>query len=493
MTELKRCVGIRWCLILLALSATTTSDILKDQMVTYADFNYVNSISSSFKHVYFATTEGITRFNKMTLRWEDPLTGGEGLGSEQVLQVFVDEFDTRLYAETPMGLFEFDSLFDRWYFLTELPMIDNSSVHVKLPATMFMPPGFHYPGDGRLIDPDGRYFSITDMLDDGDGNLWLGTWGYGAANAATTSNMIELMPFGLIQKHVNTIYEYDGRLWMAGAAIDASRTGVTVFDRDNNAFSYVEPDLFNDFPVVDVNCLAVNERTLFLGTTEGLLYLDRTSERVTRRLSTFNGLPHDNVYSLELVGDSLFVGTEEGLALAPVSGDSVSYVLPGRFNLVAVYDLKHIDSLLWVATSEGAFRLHLESGRWHQFVDPDRVLTGDVYSIASWRQQIVFAAPDGVVWADGLSGEVQLLHQTERRHSPVVALAINETIVAAASSDGLTLIYYTDDRLKMRQFTTLDGLPSDYLYDLLLDGDYVWIGSDEGLTRFWWNNPSRVD
>jgi ligand-binding sensor domain-containing protein len=90
---------------------------------------------------------------------------------------------------------------------------------------MFMPPGFHYPGDGRLIDPDGRYFSITDMLDDGDGNLWLGTWGYGAANAATTSYMIELMPFGLIQKNVKTIYEYDGRLWMAGAAIDASRTG----------------------------------------------------------------------------------------------------------------------------------------------------------------------------------------------------------------------------------------------------------------------------
>jgi hypothetical protein len=26
-----------------------------------------------------------------------------------------------------------------------------------------------------------------------------------------------------------------------------------------------------------------------------------------------------------------------------------------------------------------------------------------------------------------------------------------------------------------------------------MDDDYIWIGSEKGLTRFWWNNPNRVD
>jgi len=493
MIRLRRTTLPACCLSLLLLTATTFADILKDQVVTYADFNYVNSVSSSFKHVYFATTEGITRYNKITRRWETPLTGGEGLGSEQVVRVLVDEFDTRLYAETPTGLFEYDSLFDRWSPLTELPTVDNSSVHVNPPATMFSPPGFHYPGDGRLIDPEGRYFAITDVIDDGEGNLWLGTLGYGAAAAAVNSRMIEPLPYGMIQNHVTTIYRFDGRLWMGGAAIDVSRTGVTAFDPLDNSFSYVEPDLFNEFPVVDVNCLAVNDKILYLGTTEGLLYFDRALGRVTREFSTHNGLPHYNVYCLELVGDSLFVGTEEGLAVATPSGDSADYVLPSRFSLLSVYDLLRVDSLLWVTTSEGVYRLHLGTGRWQQFVDPNNFLIGDVYAVAAWRQGTVFAARDGVVWANGRTGDIELLMQTDRSTSPVVALAMNDRIVAAASDDGFTLIYYTEKKPRQRRFTTLDGLPSNYLYALLLDGDYLWIGSDEGLTRFWWNNPSRVD
>jgi len=44
-----------------------------------------------------------------------------------------------------------------------------------------------------------------------------------------------------------------------------------------------------------------------------------------------------------------------------------------------------------------------------------------------------------------------------------------------------------------REFTTQDGLPSNEVYELLLDGDYLWIGSDRGLTRFLWNDPDRID
>jgi len=486
--------SLRACLIgLVLLTSGASAGILKDQVVTYADFSYINSISSSFEHVYFATTNGITRYNKMTQRWEDPLTGGEGLGSEQVLKVLVDEFDQHLYAETATGYYEYDSLFDRWSPLVEAPKVNNVESHIKPPATMFSPPGFNYPGDGQLIDPEGRSFGITDVLDDGAGNLWFGTWGDGAATASGTSRVLEPLPYGLIQNEVNTVVKFDGQLWLGGAALDFSRTGVTIFDAADNSFSYIEPDLFNDLPSADITCLDVNERFVYLGTTEGLLYLDRAQERVTRRFSTNNGLPNANIYSLALIGDSLFVGTEEGLAVATSSGDSAEYVLPSRFNQLSVYDLLYHDSLLWVATSEGVFRLLLNSGRWQQFVDPDNYLSGDVFAVAAFKDQIVFAARDGVVWANGSTGDIELLMQSDRTASPVLALAINDKIVTAASDNGFTLIHYSEKHHITRRFTTLDGLPSNNIYDLLIDGDYVWVASVEGLTRFWWNNPSRVD
>lgn len=479
--------------VMFILTSSAQADILKNQVITYADFNYVSSISSSMRHVYFATTEGITRFNKMEDRWEAPLTGGDGLGSEQVLRVIVDEFDTRLFAETATGIYEYDSLFDRWYALSELPLINTAGIHTEVPPVLYTPPDFHFLSEGILQDPEGRRFAITDVLDDDDGNLWFGTWGYGAARASGTSWMMEPMPFGLIQNSVIDVYSHEGRIWVSGQASGGGRTGISIYDPEENTFEYVEPEFFNDFPVIDVNCLAVNEQTIFMGSEEGVLLYDRAMQRVTRTLSSHNGLPHDNVLSLELMGDSLYVGTQEGLAMITSGGDSATFMFPGRFNGMAIYCFERVGSTLWIGTSDGAFRLQLDNGKLHQFIDPDRALTSAVFAIAAWEGQLIFASPDGVVWADGSTGEVQLLLMTDRIHSSVVALAINDRIVAAASNDGLTLIYYTEKRQNKRTFTTQDGLPSDNLYDLLLDGDYLWVGSDQGLSRFWWNNPSRVD
>lgn len=485
-------LALRVCLLFVVVTSSQ-ADILRDQVITFADFSYVNSVSSSMTHVYFATTEGITRFNKMENRWEAPLTGGEGLGREEVLRVIVDEFDAALYAVTATGFYEYDSLFDRWYTLFELPQVRTSGTHVPAPPVMFTPPDFHYPGDGTLRDPQGRYFAITDVLNDGDGNLWIGTWGYGAARASENSWTMEPMPFGLIQNNVADIYWHGGRIWVSGRDPGGGRSGITIFDPEANEFEYIEPESFNNLPIIDVTCLAVDDQTVFLGSPTGVLLYDRFLERVTRTLSSNNGLPNDNVLSLQPIGDSLLVGTQEGLALITSHGDSATFLFPGQFNGMAIYCFERVDSLLWIGTSEGAYRLQLSNGKLHQFKDPDNVLSRDVYAIAHWEDQLVFAAPDGVVWADGYTGKVETLLVTDRTHSIAVALVINEWIVAAASNDGLTLIYYTEKGQNKRTFTTQDGLPSNYIYDLSLDGDFLWLGSDEGLSRFWWNNPSRVD
>ena len=150
------------------------------------------------------------------------------------------------------------------------------------------------------------------------------------------------------------------------------------------------------------------------------------------------------------------------------------------------------DSTIWIATSEGAYRFQLPSGRLQQIQDPDFFLNGRVYDVESFGDNLWFAAECAVVRVNTALGDIEPF-PTSDHTGDTRALAVNERIVAYSSNRGVTIIYYTDKNRNTREFTTDDGLASNYVYSLLMDGDYLWIGSDRGLTRFLWNNPARVD
>ena len=65
----------------------------------------------------------------------------------------------------------------------------------------------------------------------------------------------------------------------------------------------------------------------------------------------------------------------------------------------------------------------------------------------------------------------------------------NDTLIAAATIQGLLLIPL-DKNQYSRNYTTDDGLLSDNIRDLIFDDDYLWLGTDSGLVRFWYKDPS---
>jgi ligand-binding sensor domain-containing protein len=115
-----------------------------------------------------------------------------------------------------------------------------------------------------------------------------------------------------------------------------------------------------------------------------------------------------------------------------------------------------------------------------------------VYDIERYEDDLWFASDDGVVRLDTRTGETEPFWLAAQKIVPR-ALAVNDTIVAVASNKGMFFIYYKNRSQFAREFTTEDGLASNDINSLLMDGDYIWVGTDKGLTRFWWNNPDRVD
>lgn len=481
------------CLALI-LSLTGVSDArvdLSEQAVTYADFEYVNWVTASQQYVFFATTQGLLQYDKIGQNWMPPITLDPAM-DRNIRRVWTDQFGREIYVESGTEYYEYDMTLDIWYPIRELPQLMNDTEHLGVPQNFLPPFGFNVTSAGELVDKWGRSFPINDVISDQSGVLWLGTWGYGPAQANSSSRVIELLPFGLLQSRVNAVWEDGDWLWVSGAVFDQFRTGITGFNRSNLTFDYIESGVDRRFPNVDINCLTGNNRYLYAGTPYGLYIIDRSSHRVDRLIDRRHGLPDDNVVSVLQLGDSVFVGTTAGLTVIGANGDSLSRVENSRFSDLIIWDLLEYRGDLWIGTSQGAYKLDLGTGQLQKFKDPTSVLFTDVYAIERNGEDLWMASAEGVVRLNLRTADV-----TPYRESLVSrdarALAVNDSIVAVNSDNGMTIIYYNRDKDYYREFTTADGLPSTYVFSLLMDGDYIWVGSDDGLTRFLWNNPRRID
>jgi len=73
----------------------------------------------------------------------------------------------------------------------------------------------------------------------------------------------------------------------------------------------------------------------------------------------------------------------------------------------------------------------------------------------------------------------------------VIKLVCNKRYVWVATKNGVLRL---DKKFQTwTKYTTYDGLLDNFVQDLVLDGDYIWFGTPQGVTRFYWNNPRLRD
>jgi len=70
-------------------------------------------------------------------------------------------------------------------------------------------------------------------------------------------------------------------------------------------------------------------------------------------------------------------------------------------------------------------------------------------------------------------------------------IAATDEVVFVATTEGVWK--FDPKRNYWKQFTRLDGLISDLVNWIHIDGDYVWFATNDGMCRFYWNSPMRID
>jgi sugar lactone lactonase YvrE len=166
-------------------------------------------------------------------------------------------------------------------------------------------------------------------------------------------------------------------------------------------------------------------------------------------------------------------------------GDNLEYIEdPAEGQHVNVLSLTVDDQdNLWYSTSEGLFRRQQEPGGNFSVVN---ILKNSPYS--KYRVISLYADDENFIWA-GLYGEGVLrieprtgkmkLISKELRNGNVLNIAGSGNTVWLATLGGASRIVIDKDALQIKNFTTADGLSSDYIYQVFVDSKgRTWFATD---------------
>ncbi len=481
------------------------SEIIAGQMVSWTDFSHITCIAAGSEYIYLGSTEGILRYNRFENRWAEPITVSDGLPGQIVQRIAVPYDDAWITVETENGIYTRQFQDGYWYLETEFPSAFEQDSRPVFPLPdLFMPFGYRIGQKGIVSDNLFREWSVTAWLNDQRQSIFIGTWGLNVLKADSRDLSAELIPCGLLQKRTDAIYIDGDSIWLAGnrglyADQAGMRFGVTLFDLSNQKFTYLEPRFIPGFDSEIIYDIAADEKNVYFAGRQGLTVLSRKDGGYFT-LNRSDGLPDQETTALAIGRDSVWIGTGRGLALYDPEVDTIQIISRNVFGDLFITDLLLAGSRLFVGTDQGVLYIDSRSkmiGRLREpeskhlsdsAGDPFSILEGEIRDLFEYNRRLLVASDRGLIIIDlnteKIEGEVQIIE-------PVYACVCNDKYVAAAVDDALLLI--DRETGKRRRFTKADGLISTKINAIIVDGDFIWLGSEEGLTRFKWINPRRVD
>ncbi|MBI3511807.1 MAG: SpoIIE family protein phosphatase [Bacteroidetes bacterium] len=341
---------------------------------------------------------------------------------------------------------------------------------------------------------------INEITQDTHGNFWLGTTGGGAVKispAVSTNNLLYALDHAVVKEYntrqglnyfnVNCMLEdREGNVWL-GTDVGLNQyrgERFQLFDRLDQ--------LNND--IVWATCVD-HDGNVWLGTNDGLTKLTfytvpETGEKkfTTKNYSTADGLGTNVILSLfEDESNTLWVGTGYGgvSRLSPGSDKFETFSTKDGLAGDVVYAINSDGhGNIWIGTKEGASRFDPLSKTFRNYTIEDGLGGNNVYRI--------FRDSRGTIWFGSLGGYLSAYDGkafTKYDESSGIVhrfiLTINEdkdhNIWFGAYGGGI----YEFDGRTFKNYTMKNGMSTDSPYAIICDNDNnIWVGNSRGLDRF---------
>jgi len=319
------------------------------------------------------------------------------------------------------------------------PLVANRLGQVLIPHTT----GLMICGSGQCrnygVESGLRHAEVTSAFEDREGSLWLGYSGHGLARWLGREQWQSFAEEeGLANPSVwRIVRDTAGNLW-----VGTSR-GLFHGVQSGGRWKFQPTDAAGEFSVYGLQAEA--DGSLWVGTfkngANGLVrYNPRTHRRIVypplqpvQRFS-INGIDRDDT-------GTVWVATARGvMRLLPGARQLEPVPLP--IGDAGISEVKSTHQGLFVASHKG---FYIQQGQGHRWLTVADGLKDN------WLQSVVIG-PDGAIW------------------------------ISYFAAVGITRIEIDRGNLRMRHFTTADGLPSDVVYSQFFDaGGRHWLGTDSGV------------
>jgi ligand-binding sensor domain-containing protein len=417
------------------------------------------------------------------------------LRSNDVRQLAYNPLTDELFAATPFGVSVYRQVSNEWYdsdFFPDSLVQPWESLDITRATLPF---GYDALTPGFITDSELRSYPIQGAIEDPYGNWWVATWGDFVWS--WKFGTFDLVPqrWGLFNNAVSAIYQDSKRLYFGGTDPYDTETGFSVYRTTDRTWDYYQARYTEGLVSDNINRIVGSDtsRFVWLGTDRGVTRFNRENGEF-RTYDHRAGLSDDVVWGLFLDGDILWVGTDFGIDGIFLPADSVFNATTDPVRGARIYDIDVIDGVVWLGTDRGLYRLVKPTPAWYRFAPEEGPLAGRIRAITHDANHIYIGSDRGIGIIDREGNEPIQSYESPSvlPDDDIYDIAVTaDSILWAATPSGL--FRFVPATMERRLFTQEDGLIDIFVETIVVDGDYLWLGTLRGANRFRWNNPLRID
>ncbi len=533
----------------MSISGTAQSVYERGTFISIPSGKHVNHSYYGTWNVYFAVEDGVLVYDHHHGQWLDPITASNGLIQYPALLVWQDPGTQDVWIVTPDNVFLYDHLTDwmsraalpgdalfsgkyelavsdryvvvtsvnsgagesysavflkssgtfetwgtrstldlDWENLQPIGNIDSglNLIYESLPIQTVRGGGFDANGLLHLDNyPRASATEVSSISGDvGSGETFLSTYGMGVFHQKIAGGVFSALPFGLLSPDVMCLELVADELILGG------RAGVTYLHGFQAAYDEAIRDPVFDYSFVS----AIDQRNSdLLIAGRGGVFIKKDQRTDWDRIISKKDLVSKRIYSIA-AGDhgNIMVATERNAYLFHESGLLLRTMFTtdldwpvfdinyseGRYYLSSYYGLFIFDeaSLSFIARINSNGEIH--SPGEDAGIDPiyESIFQGETLWASTHRGLIkvdlvletglMFLAPNAPFKPRGLS------------------IVGHRTWVGT----DLGLFSFEPGTGAWRHYTRNDGLISNFVTDLVANENYIWLGTNLGLTRIKWRN-----
>ena len=508
--------------------------------VLYKSTGSITSFTEGYSYIYVGTTlGGIKRFNIYGNYFDNPISTAQGLENNEVSAVHFDKKTGFLWASTSgyvqysfsresdwfsknfqdIGLSKFDKITkigssDRYVWLKArssyvkldqssgtmvgiYPIPDELSIEWssgeyrsdqkfdKDFTDFIILDGWIFNGN-ELIDQNGSRKKITSVFFSQYGNIYLGSENgvvfYGSETMETFKPVIP----DIINEDVLSLYLDNYHLWV-GSLNFLKSEGISKIDvksLESFPFKFEETINMEPSPIYSIISSA-NE--VWVG-GEGIILYYNEKKNFWKTLDQGRGISDGIVWDMCISDRHLWTATSRGINRIDLATHSINLIgIEEYFRDTQVYSIENINEQIWIGSRRGLFIYSQDDPKLINALDLQKKdeLINNFYNFTSIHENddLVYVAGDmGVARFNTMQNEWELI-------SPSVVYGA-ETVYSMTVNDKFLFLGTRNGLSRINKST---GLVREYKYpfigqvnDMVLDGNVLWIGSNNGLLKFKW-------